>query len=93
MIMKNSESNLKTPSLGKRIWKGRMAYLLLAPLMIGLLIFSYYPPLSGLYHSFFDWNVTGEAVFVGLDNFRELLQSIPHSFDFNASNPQNSSSS
>ena len=81
--MKNSESNLKTPSLGKRIWKGRMAYLLLAPLMIGLLIFSYYPPLSGLYHSFFDWNVTGEAVFVGLDNFRELfsdpvfLNSIP----------------
>lgn len=81
--MKNSENNLNAPSLGKRIWKARTAYLLLAPLMIGLLIFSYYPPLSGLYHSFFDWNVTGDAIFVGLDNFKELfsdpvfLNSIP----------------
>ena len=81
--MKNSERDLRTPSLGKRIWKARTAYLLLAPLLIGLLIFSYYPPVSGLYHSFFNWNVTGDAIFVGFDNFKELfsdpvfLNSIP----------------
>lgn len=81
--MKKNENRLNQPSLAKRIWKSRTAYLLLAPLLIGLLIFSYYPPISGLYHSFFDWNVTGDAVFVGLDNFKELfsdpvfLNSIP----------------
>lgn len=83
--MKKKETCLtnQNPSLLQRIWKARTAYLLLAPLLIGLLIFSYYPPLSGLYHSFFDWNVTGKATFVGLDNFKELfsdpvfLNSIP----------------
>lgn len=81
--MKQKQNDRNTLSLGKRMWKARTAYLLLAPLLISLLIFSYYPPVSGLYHSFFDWNVTGDAVFVGLDNFRELfsdpvfLNSIP----------------
>ena len=76
-------SKLKKDSLLHRIWKGRLAYLLLAPLIIGLLITSYYPPISGLYRSFFDWDVISEPVFVGLDNFVELfsdevfLNSIP----------------
>lgn len=81
--MNTNQPRLNNHSLAQRIWKSRMAYLLLAPLLIGLIVFCYYPPLSGLYHSFFDWNVTGEAKFVGLDNFRELfsdrvfLNSIP----------------
>lgn len=49
-----------------------MAYLFILPLMLGLMIFSYYPAFSGIYHSFFDWDTTGRAVFVGLDNFIEL---------------------
>lgn len=76
-------SKLKKDSILYRIWKGRLAYLLLAPLIIGLLITSYYPPISGLYRSFFDWDVISEPVFVGMDNFVELfsdevfLNSIP----------------
>ncbi len=81
--MKHNDTLLRKSSLVKQMWKARTAYLLLAPLLLGLLVFSYYPPISGLFHSFFNWNVTGEAVFVGLDNFRELfsdpvfLNSIP----------------
>ena len=45
----------------------------IAPLMIGLLMFSYYPAFSGLYHSFFDWDNVGTATFIGLDNFKELF--------------------
>ncbi len=72
--MKTKEPRLSnSTSLASRIWKGRTAYLLLAPLLIGLLVFCYYPPVSGLYHAFFDWNVTGEAIFVGLNNFKELF--------------------
>lgn len=81
--MNHKDTLLRKPSLARQMWKARTAYLLLTPLLLGLLIFSYYPPISGLFHSFFDWNVTGEAVFVGLANFRELfsdpvfLNSIP----------------
>lgn len=57
-----------------RIWRGRTGYLFVLPLMLGLSIFSYYPAFSGIYHSFFDWDSTGDAVFVGFDNFIELWQ-------------------
>lgn len=61
-------------SLLRRIWDAKIAYLLLAPLVIGLLVTAYIPPFSGLYHAFFDWDVTGKTIFVGLDNFKELFQ-------------------
>lgn len=73
-------------SIYTQLWRSRKAYLFLSPLFIGLLIFCYYPPISGMYRSFFDWDSVGEAVFVGLDNYRELfqdkifLQSIPTVF-------------
>ncbi|MFD0715802.1 carbohydrate ABC transporter permease [Paenibacillus sp. GCM10027626] len=68
------------------IWGSRKAYLFLSPLFIGLILFCYYPPISGIYHSFFDWDSVGKEVFVGLDNYRELfrdqvfLDSIPTAF-------------
>ena len=62
------------PGLLTRIWRGRTGYLFILPLMLGLSIFSYYPAFSGIYHSFFDWDSTGEAVFVGFNNFIELWQ-------------------
>lgn len=81
--MRKNKDRTHNHSLLHQMWKAKTAYILLAPLLIGLLIFSYYPPISGLFHSFFDWNVTGDAVFVGFDNFKELfsdpvfLNSIP----------------
>ncbi|GGD90346.1 sugar ABC transporter permease [Paenibacillus nasutitermitis] len=58
----------------------------MSPLFIGLLLFCYYPPVSGIYHSFFDWDSVGKATYIGLDNYRELfrdkvfLDSIPTAF-------------
>lgn len=37
----------KFAGLGREIWKRKLAYLFIAPLIIGLLIFSYYPPVYG----------------------------------------------
>jgi len=86
--MKENGSILKKKPLYKRIWEARIAYILLLPLVVGLLITSYYPPVSGFYHAFFDWNPTGVSKFVGLDNFKAILtdkvflNSIPTLFVF-----------
>ena len=58
----------------RRSWQ---AYALLAPILSLLLIFSYYPPLLGLLRSFYEWMPTRDAVFVGLENFRNHLLHYP----------------
>jgi ABC-type sugar transport system permease subunit len=63
--------------LGQRIWHARAAYLMILPTMVAMCLFVYYPPLSGLYHSFFAWDPTGDSPFVGLDNFRYIFND-PH---------------
>ncbi len=62
-----------TDGLASRIWKSRKAYLYLTPMFLGLFIFCYYPPLSGIFRSFFDWDGVGNADFIGLGNFKELF--------------------
>lgn len=57
----------------KEMWKCRRAYLFLLPLFAGLCIFSYYPPVLGIYRSFFEWDGIREGTFIGLDNYRKLL--------------------
>lgn len=77
---------VSTKPLLQRIWEARQAYLFLLPLFVGLAIFSYYPPISGIIGSFFDWTPQGDSVFVGWGNFQELfsdpyfLNSIPTMF-------------
>ena len=36
------------------IWQHRTAYLMVAPLVIGVLIFCYYPPIHGIFLAFTD---------------------------------------
>ena len=48
-------------SLGYRLKKSIPAYLFIAPLIILISVFSYYPAVSGIFHSFFDWRQAGEA--------------------------------
>lgn len=60
-------------STGKKLYESRKAYLFLLPLFFFLLTFSYYPALSGVYHSFFDWKDSGESIFIGWKNYREFL--------------------
>jgi ABC-type sugar transport systems, permease components len=73
-------------TLRGELWKSRKAYLFLSPLFLGLLVFCYFPPVSGIYHSFFDWDSVGQAEFIGWDNYKELfrdevfLNSVPTAF-------------
>lgn len=60
-------------SLAYRMKKGWKGYLFILPLLFFLLLFSYYPAISGIYHSFFDWRDTGESVFIGFENYATFL--------------------
>jgi len=63
----------KKSSLIKAVKKGIWGYIMIAPLIIGLLIFSYYPSVSGLVLSFFKKSST-ESQFIGFDNFVKLME-------------------
>jgi ABC-type sugar transport system permease subunit len=64
----------KQRTLWQEIWRAKQAYFLLSPIFIALGLFVYYPPVSAMYHAFFDWRPTGETTFIGLNNFRTMLQ-------------------
>ena len=57
------------------LWKNKVAYLMVAPLVAGVLIFCYYPPLQGIYLAFTDKTAaTGKAVnIIGFQNFKDLF--------------------
>lgn len=56
-----------------RLREGMMPYLLIAPLMILMIMFIYWPLIYSSYLSFFDWNfVRPEKDFVGWGNFTRL---------------------
>lgn len=61
----------------KRIWAGRMAYLMLLPTFTLLYFFSYRGILTAMIRAFTDWSVTNDTMaemdFVGLDNFRTMI--------------------
>jgi sn-glycerol 3-phosphate transport system permease protein len=50
-----------------------LPYALVAPAMIFLLIFTFYPLANLVYLSFFKYNLISDKVFVGLRNYRNLL--------------------
>ena len=73
-MKRKSELMPPSKSLWRRVWQARMGYLFILPRMLGLLIVSYYPAFSGIYHSFFDWDSVGTAKFIGVENYRELFR-------------------
>jgi multiple sugar transport system permease protein len=52
----------------------RAAFLFISPWLIGFLVFMAYPVLYTVYLSLTDYDVINDPGFVGLDNYRELLQ-------------------
>ena len=55
-------------------WKKHgLAYLLLLPAISSILVFNYYPLLSGAIMAFQDYNIMGNSSFVGLQNFAMVL--------------------
>lgn len=59
--------------LARDIWRARVSYLLLFPTVALLLIFNYYPAVSGLFHSFTDWKPGISEEWVGLKNFQSVV--------------------
>ena len=55
-----------------RTRRDRSLYLFVLPPLAMVLVFSYYPSASAIYHSFFDWQGGETKQFVGWDNFRRL---------------------
>jgi multiple sugar transport system permease protein len=50
-----------------------LAWLFILPSLAGLIIFYAVPAVRGLWISFTDWDLLGEAKFIGLENYQELL--------------------
>lgn len=56
------------------IYKHRAGYLMVAPCIIGVLAFCYYPPIYGMYLAFTDKTASlGSGAFIGVANFVELF--------------------
>ncbi len=65
---------LREPTLaGMARRKALMGYLFLFPTMAGILLFTAGPIFASLGLSLFEWDAVSPAEFVGLDNFRELI--------------------
>lgn len=51
-----------------------IAYLLLLPFLACYLLFTFYPLVQGFLISFYDWGITSDKTFIGLDNYAELFR-------------------
>ena len=49
-------------------------WMLIIPLFLMLAIFAIYPTFYCLYYSFHEWGMVKDPLFIGLENFREVLQ-------------------
>lgn len=65
------EASPKKPIVGG----GIRYYLYLVPTFGLLLVFGYYPPMSAIYHSFFNWDGVTFSQFIGLGNYERLFHS------------------
>lgn len=73
--MKKRESSPENRGRGSRYWKDTMTgYLFLLPFLVFYLIFNLYPMFQGFLISFYKWNITGNKLFIGLDNYLALAK-------------------
>ena len=69
-------SRAAVATASRRVYRARLAYLLIAPSTILVLLFTYYPALMALYISFTNFSLSAPIEFVGLRNFT-LMPSDP----------------
>lgn len=81
MIRDNGASAVPVTMAHRRLWsRGRLReavvpYLFVAPALVIVGVFIYWPLVYSVYLSFFDWNfVSPDKLFVGFDNFTRLFQ-------------------
>lgn len=58
-----------------KIKRYRYIYLMLLPVILYFVVFSYYPLVLGIFNSFHDVKLLGGSTFVGLDNYVTVLNS------------------
>lgn len=61
-------------TLAQRIWRSRASYIFLIPTFALLIVFNYYPALSGLWHGFTRWTPGLRAQWVGLANYEHAMR-------------------
>jgi ABC-type sugar transport system permease subunit len=60
----------------RRVWTHRWSYVYVAPMLLLFAVFTLYPIFASLGYTLYDWNGIGNPVrYVGLDNFRLVVQS------------------
>jgi ABC-type sugar transport system permease subunit/outer membrane protein assembly factor BamB len=57
----------------RRIWRHRVAYLLILPSLTLVIVFSYYPAYSAIIHAFTKWSPGLSSEFIGLANFQKAF--------------------
>ncbi|MFO1447382.1 MAG: sugar ABC transporter permease [Opitutaceae bacterium] len=65
---------MATPISAKRALREWRLYGFVLPSLVLVATFAYFPALSAVYHSFFEWSGGEAKQWVGLDNFRRALQ-------------------
>ena len=58
---------------GRLLRNSLTAYVFLIPTFALIIVFSYYPAFSALYHSFTDWNGFAAPRFILFDNFEQMV--------------------
>lgn len=82
----SSRIQLRKPFLTTKRREALVFYLLVAPWVIGFLVFTLGPILFSLYVSFTQWSMLSQPVWVGLENYRNIFQDpdIGHSLGITA---------
>lgn len=72
-VQKLPTQQRRSRSLVYQIWKNRVLYLLLAPTILGMIVFQYYPAVRAFWGSFHAWDGR-RARFIGLFNYQFFLE-------------------
>ncbi|TRW45952.1 carbohydrate ABC transporter permease [Georgenia yuyongxinii] len=68
---KGRARRVRTPSERRELWA---ALAFISPWIVGFLVFTAWPVIYSAYLSFTDYDVINDPSFVGLDNYRQLLE-------------------
>lgn len=53
--------------------RNRVGFKFILPWLIGFILFTAFPLISAMYIGFTDWNIAGEANYIGLENYQYLM--------------------
>lgn len=57
-----------------RLFKDNLGLIFILPWLVGMILFKLYPFATSLYYSFTNYNLINDAKFIGLENYKSLLE-------------------